>query len=277
MAWLFYCLVQTLIVVGLLLGAAFAGHWLISAALVFGAALFLLRSLNHPDYFLRRAMWACLNAAFGQLFVLRLAEGLSQSEIPKIAAAIIYVVDSIFGGSETAFFVLIGAAIIFGALDVARTTLDHNGKTVLAKPWLQITAISEWERKDGLESEVIVRLTNETDRAFTLTDPVLTRLELLPWARPCTTWLQVTPGASRPAIDRDAGITVVPGGGQVDMVLRVIWTETGMRGSCHRMWRGMMKKLGVSKRRRATLSTKAGVFGRFKIHDTHSLANTTET
>lgn len=183
MTWIFTSLVHTLIILAFLFLAWLSGNIIIAALFIFGGFLFFVRSINHPDYFFRRAMVACLNAGLAHITIFNLASDFLSHVSSEKARAILSAIIAILEPAPWIGPALIFLSVVFGTLELVRLKIMNPGSQKKSKPYIQIQEEPKEEHNSKNKTTVISIIVigrNPTNAAIDLTSPQIVRNGLWP-------------------------------------------------------------------------------------------------
>lgn len=184
MRWIGLIVVQTIVLICFLSVALALGINKWGVLFLVGGVFFVLRSLKHPDYYLRRAMTSCLmlgvaHLSLGQLISVPL-DGFGTETWQKLLATL---VNGLTPLDPRIGFGLIGFAISFAVLDLIRIRLENG--TVYS---IEIKALGGNQTFhpdiDCSQISVDFMLLNTSESKIFVSDPTLSCLSS--WPRNCT-------------------------------------------------------------------------------------------
>lgn len=179
--WLVYCLVQTIIIVGLLAVAASLGFSIWALLALLAALFFAWRCFNHPDFWLRRLSLFFASLGGTYLFVGGIIYVPDQGVWDWVKTGI-SIINMLSQEYRVGGIICLALSVIFAVLELIRIWLsDRNGGSA-DRLNLQIDDVREVKK----ENDKSVRLTfsivvlNPTDNLRVVTGTHLTRLTLWP-------------------------------------------------------------------------------------------------
>lgn len=182
MLWLKTCLIQTLIIVSFLLVGAFIGLNVFGIILFFGSIFFFYRSINHPDFWLRRAFFICLTLGTAHLAVSR---AFTIPQIRNIDPWLQILVDGLNWIASSGPWIgitLLVFSVVFAILEIVRMRRSETDKPLILSPNLQINRISENfdDESNSILISIDVSIINYTDNDFIMKRPRITYFSIWP-------------------------------------------------------------------------------------------------